>query len=120
MNLGKTAKRSLSAVALMGILSFGACTIAMPDLVFTNGNSSEQNSGTRDIVAHASTELLLGGIGLNATGKDGARSEIRKSLTSQCQGGKIENLSEATNFLNYLVYEKITVTEHASCVMPKS
>ena len=117
---GKIAKRSLSAVAIMGLLSFGACTIAMPDLVFTNGNSSEQNAGTKDIVAHASTELLFGAIGLNATGSDGARSEIRKSLSSQCQGGKIENLSEAINLLNYYVYQKVTITEHASCVMPKN
>lgn len=120
MTLSKVAKRGFSAVAIIGLLSFGACSIAMPGPVFTNGESYQGNPGTKDIVAHASFEMLFGVIGLNETGEDKARNEIRESLTSQCQGGRLENLSFAATVRNYIVYIESTLTEHATCVMPKS
>lgn len=119
MKLGKIAQRSFSVFAVVGLLSFGACTIAVPGPMYTNGESYQGTPGTKDIVASASMEVLFGFIGLNETGEDKARNEIRESLTSQCQGGKLENMSVASNITNYVVYLKETWTEHATCVSPK-
>jgi len=119
MQFGKFAQRSASALAVVGLLSFGACSMAFPGSVLTNGVSYQGTPGAKDIQASASTEMLFGMIGLNASGDDKARNEIRDSLTGQCQGGKLVNLSLASNIRNYLVYQEITTTEHATCVMPK-
>jgi len=113
------AKRGLASVSIFALLSFGACSIALPDMVFTNGVSEVGNAGAHDIQASASAEFLFSVIGLNETSGTTARTENRDSLSKQCAGGKLENLSESSVIQNYYIYSKITYTEHATCVMPK-
>lgn len=114
----KIMKRSLSAVAMLGLLSFGACSVAFPGMVLTNGESYAGAKNAKDISTNSSTEMLFGVIGLNNTGQDTERNGMRERLANQCQGGKLENLSFNTTTTNYLVYVKVTETEHATCVMP--
>lgn len=120
MNLGKIAQKSLSTAAVFGLLSFGACTLSLPALLGTNGISSVGNSNAKTIEASAKAEFLFGLIGINESGEDKARDEIRESLNNQCSGGKIQNISSGVVVHNYWVYEEYVYTEHASCIMPKS
>ena len=108
----------LVPIALVGV-ALSACSMSMPGAMITNGLSSAGNPNTKEVMAQASWEVLLGFIGLNGTGGDvHARQEVRDSIDKQCAGGRIENAGISSSIEDYFVYAKGTIYETATCVLP--
>lgn len=99
----------------LSLFALGACAMSMPDMVTTNG-VTDTAPGTKPVYAKASMEQILG-IGLDKSAGSVDRTDIRKSLSDQCRGGRLVGLSMNTSVENYLIFQRITIHEHGTCVM---